>query len=207
MLSLQKEAKHELIDYVQLMSLLADYKAPHRKISGLLKSKVLIRIKKGLYVLGEEYRNNPINLAIVANLIYGPSYVSQEFALQYYGLIPERVEVITSMTNKRNKIYVTPIGRFTYTYLNTKKFQVGINWQNLGGEVYFLMASPEKAIADILSQHRSIKTVTELQQHLIENMRVDETDLKKLDPTRLAKIATYYAHPTVTLFNKYIQGI
>lgn len=58
----------------------------------------------------------------IANLIFGPSYLSQEYVLQYYGLIPERVELITSMTTKRHKHFAPPIGDFRYQYISPKRF-------------------------------------------------------------------------------------
>ena len=85
------------------MSYLQHLKAPHRKIHSLLKSGALIRVKKGLYILGDAYREEPISLLLLGNLIYGPSYISQEYALQYHGLIPERVDLVTSMTCNRKK--------------------------------------------------------------------------------------------------------
>jgi len=71
---------------------------PRDKISDLLKKGTIIRVKKGLYVFGEDNRKKPYSKEILANLIYGPSYISLDYALQYHGLIPERVEAVTSVT-------------------------------------------------------------------------------------------------------------
>lgn len=85
------------------MAHLKNFKAPHRKITTLLQSGAIIRVKKGLYVLGTDYRHTPIHRGLLANLLFGPSYVSCEYALSYYGFIPERVVIVTSMTVKRKK--------------------------------------------------------------------------------------------------------
>ncbi|OGT21162.1 MAG: hypothetical protein A3C55_05785 [Gammaproteobacteria bacterium RIFCSPHIGHO2_02_FULL_42_13] len=191
---------HDIIDYLHLMSYLKHYKAPHRKINTLLKTGTLIRVKKGLYVLGDSYRDEPICLELLANLIYGPSYISQEYALQYYNLIPERVVTVTSMTCKRNKHFTTPFGIFDYTYLNLKRFRVGVDWQPFRDNIRLLIASPEKAIADTLIQYHDIKTLSDMRTHLIDNMRIETDAINTLNLNRLEKIAQTYCHPIVTLF-------
>ena len=71
-----------------LLSLLGEYRRPNDKIARLLAAGDLVQIKKGLYVLGVEHRSSPVSLPLVANLLYGPSYVSLDFALSWHGLIP-----------------------------------------------------------------------------------------------------------------------
>ena len=61
-------------DYNLLLHALRDYKKPRDKIRGLIRGKDIIRVKKGLYVLGREY-NKPYSKFVLANLIYGPSYI------------------------------------------------------------------------------------------------------------------------------------
>ena len=102
-------------DYNLLLHALRDYKKPRDKIRGLIKDKDIIRIKKGLYVLGREY-NKPYSKFVLANLIYGPSYITGQTALAFWNMIPERVELIISMTTKRKKQFETPVGRFSYLY-------------------------------------------------------------------------------------------
>mgnify|MGYP003983253749 FL=1 len=87
--NLCKMSKGNELTYAQVMSCLStSYAKPRDKLTQLLKKKVLIRIKQGLYVLGEFLRKDPLNKELLANLIYGPSYVSLEWALSYYGIIP-----------------------------------------------------------------------------------------------------------------------
>ena len=78
----------------------------------MVKNEELIRLKNGFYLIADKIRQGPntiIPYEQVANLLYGPSYVSLEWALSFYGMIPERVHTITSMTLGRNKEYHTPI--------------------------------------------------------------------------------------------------
>lgn len=204
MLTLEAYSHNGIIDYVQLMSCLQGLRAPHRKINVLLKQGELLRIKKGLYVIKQQAA--AVNLGVLANLIYGPSYVSQEYALQYYSFIPERVETITSMSAKRHKLFMTPLGRFSYTYINSKRFSMGIDWVHIGNDLHFLMASPEKALADTLAQAPHLESKSVLEAHLLENMRIDNASLKTLSIARLEKIARAYRHKNVTLLFDYLKG-
>jgi len=203
--TLKNSTQHSVLDYGLLMSCLQRYKAPHRKITTLLQSGEIVRVKKGLYILGKQYRDEPINKALLANLIFGPSYVSQEYALQYYGLIPERVEMVTSMTTKRNKLFDTPLGHFRYCYLNPRRFTVGVDPVNIGGNTSVLFASPEKAIADTVAQYRKLGTINDMATHLIDNMRMDEHELMHLNMERLAKINHAYRNRSVSLFYRTLK--
>jgi predicted transcriptional regulator of viral defense system len=148
-------------DYNALISQLGEYKNQRSKISSLIKKKEIIRVKKGLYVLGEDYQK-PFSHEILANLIYGPSYISLEFALSHYGLIPERVNTITSITSKRNKIFKTSIGNFTYNYLPLKLYPVGLRRVEIEHKRAFIIASKEKSLADLLYRFRKLDSLDDL---------------------------------------------
>src|SRR5699024_7904040 len=111
-----------VLTHSTLLSLLEGYKAPNYKIHTLLKEGRLIGLKKGLYAVAPVEKNQLISLPLVANHLYGPSYVSLEFALYHYGVIPEYVADITSVCTKRGKMYDTPLGRFTYQQLPSEYY-------------------------------------------------------------------------------------
>ena len=136
-------------DYGFLVSELrrAGYIAPAKKIHDMMKSGVLIGVKKGLYALSPSYARGPICKETLANLIYGPSYVSLDSALSYHGLIPERVEAVTSGTTGRSRVFDTPFGAFTYHSLPPVRYAFGVLLETRG-TTPFLIASPEKALAD-----------------------------------------------------------
>ena len=81
-------------DYLALMNALRDYRYPRDRVTKLLASGRIVRVKKGLYILGDELRGGPFSREILANLIYGPSYISLEYALSYHQMIPEWVRHI-----------------------------------------------------------------------------------------------------------------
>ena len=108
-----------------LKLLLGNYSSPNDKISSLMASGDIIQIKKGLYVVSEDYRSKKISKEIIANLIFGPSYLSLDFALSYYGIIPERVAITTSITTKRGKYFSTTFGNFYYIHAS---YEYYYNW-------------------------------------------------------------------------------
>ncbi len=184
-------------DYNLLLHALRDYKKPRDKIRSLLRDTDIIRVKKGLYVLGKEY-NKPYNKFVLANLIYGPSYITGQTALAFWNMIPERVELMISMTAKRKKEFETPIGRFSYLYCPQKVFNIGIRLEDTGDQKKILIASPEKALCDITAMQTHISTKKEMKEFL-ELMRLDYSVYKKLDLSLLEKIKTGYGRQSIKL--------
>ncbi len=60
-----------------------------------------IPLKRGIYVLSNDLHQQPLSMGFIANNLLSPSYLSLEYALSYYDLIPEKVTVYTSVTTKR----------------------------------------------------------------------------------------------------------
>jgi predicted transcriptional regulator of viral defense system len=174
-----------------IKTLLADYRRPNDKISELIANQALIPIKRGLYVLNPKRTGRPLSLSLIANILYGPSYVSLDFALSYYGLIPEAVYEITSITTGRAKTYDTPVGRFSYEHASLKSYPLGIaSVANESGH-FFLMATPEKALCDKLMQTSNLRinNVTTMLNYLEQDLRLDHDEFAKLDPELLRRIA------------------
>ena len=200
--TLRRDCPGEVFSYTFLMDHLQSYANPRGKVGRMLRSGEIVRVKKGLYVFGNEYRNGSINRGILANLIYGPSYLSGLYALAQHGLIPERVETVTNMTTQRNRQFTTPFGRFEYLYLNARRYTVGIDWRQVSESERCLFASPEKALADVIARERDLVTVDELTEFLVENLRLDEELLIDLHLERMAKISAAYGSPVVRLLNE-----
>ena len=95
---LRQAIPFEEFDYQTLLDSLRGYAFPRKKITSMLHKGEILRVKKGLYLFGEGQRRSPYCRELLANLIYGPSCISLEYALHYHGLTPERVETITSVT-------------------------------------------------------------------------------------------------------------
>ena len=150
---------------------------PQNKLAALEKSGAIIRVKKNLYVVAQGL----ISRELVANHLYGPSYLSLQSALAYYGMIPERVYSVLSMTLKRSKTYRTPLGEFSYQTVNASYFHLGSNQEPVAQSYTFLLASPTKAICDMIvgTPNLRIQSVSALRDYLFADMRLD-FDLEQL---------------------------
>ncbi len=198
-------APTDIVDYVFLMELFKDYKQPRLKIAYMIKKGALIRVKKGLYVLGPPYNRGMYRLEVLANLIYGPSYVSLEYALGYYGLIPERVVELTSITCSRNKNFNTPVGRFSYHYLHLHKYPIGVTYQAMekGG---FLMASKEKALADCVARRVDLKTLFAVADYVV-GLRIEASELAKISLKKMHDIAKIYQSLQVDFLQEVLKDM
>jgi predicted transcriptional regulator of viral defense system len=207
--TIRKEIPQEEFDYQTLLGCLKDYARPRDKISDLLEKGIIIRVKKGLYIFGDEYRRRPYSREILANLIYGPSYISLDYALQHYGLIPERVEAVTSVTTGRSRKFSTPVGIFTYRMIPLGAFRIGMDRIEIGEGRAFLIATPEKALADKLHDVRGIgiQTQKELSNYLEEDLRIDTAALKELKPMNLDAIARRYRSRRIRLLTDLVRHI
>lgn len=205
MKDLRKAVEFEEFDYQVLLDALKGYKKPRDKISLLLTNGDIIRVKKGLYIFGESWRKGPYSIELLANLIYGPSYISGEYALAHYGLIPERVYIVTCVTTGKKKAFNTPVGNFTYQHLNSERYQPGIILKGIDAKRSCLFASKEKALADVMHFTPLIESEEAMSDHLLENMRMDAALLKKIDSREMKKIAESYGSKNVDLLNAVLE--
>ena len=174
-----------------LKSLFPCIKSGNQKIRLLELDKQIIRLKRGLYVINPEITGKILSAELIANHIYAPSYVSMSSALHYYGLIPEAVYTVQSMTLKHSRDFDTPLGRFEYTYISRDSFSVGLT--NIKKEDYaFVMATPEKALCDLIanSSNVNLRYIKDAEIYLEEDIRMELDDLKQMN---------------VDIFNEYIK--
>jgi len=198
---LRQAIPFEEFDYQALMGALAGYARPRDKVTDLLAKGVIIRVKKGLYIFGEKWRRKPFSREVLANLLYGPSCVSLDYALHYHGLTPERVEAVTSVTLKRGWRFTTPVGLFLYSNVPEAGFAVGLGRVELEDGRAFLIAAPEKALADKLRQGRGLglRTQKECLAYLVEDLRIEEAALRELDAGLLDELSQTYGSSRVAL--------
>jgi predicted transcriptional regulator of viral defense system len=194
--SILRFAKTVYVTSQNLKPLLNTYTNSDDFISRMVKSGELIRLKNGFFVIAEKIKDIPAPYEQIANLLYGPSYISFEWALSYYKMIPEGVYVVTSVSTNRSKSFKTPIGTFDYTYLNHKRYSIGIDQrENTSGR--FLIATPEKALADLVYCKSKKIEKEDLLSDLIEARRMDEDCLKNLNKSHLLEIAKNYRSQSI----------
>jgi predicted transcriptional regulator of viral defense system len=167
-----------------LYSLYHDLKQPKDKLSELERKGMIIRIRKGLYVVSKKVHNLDISRELVANHLYGPSYVSLESALAHYGLIPERVFMMRSVCMKLHKQYETPLGHFDYIKVPGNYYRIAIRQEIVDNSYSFLIASPEKALCDkiMTTQNIRIQSVKAMREYLEEDLRFDMPALASFNP-------------------------
>jgi hypothetical protein len=205
---IRREIEEEIFDYQTLSHALCHFGKPRDRITRLLASGDILRIKKGLYCFGEALRKRPVSREQTANLIFGPSYVSLDSALSIHGLIPERVVEVTSVTTGRSRGFTTPLGRFTYRTLSGARYSIGAELAGEGRE-RFLIASPEKALVDkVWSDSRfSGQRMSGYEAYLFEDLRISAEALRSIDPSRLSRIVEAYASRKIdTLFRFLTRG-
>ena len=207
MIQLRNKSPGEEIDYTFIMDCLKNYRSPRAKLTSLMKNEDIIRVKKGLYIFGSDYRKGPYSPEIMANKIYGPSYISKEYALAYYGLIPEYVTEVTSVTTKRSRDFDTPIARFSYAHLPKKLYAVSFNLLQVREGSTALIATPEKALADLLYfRNDNLETSHELKELLFDDLRLDENLVNRMRIGIFTEIQEAGGAPTLRLLIDWLRG-
>lgn len=180
---------------------LNNYKAPENKIARMVKQGMLYPIRRGIY---ETRRDIPGYL--IAGSVYGPSYLSFDFALSRYGLIPEAVYTFTSATygKKKNKTYQNIFGTYTYRDIPGEVYHLGIMFEK-EREYIYQIATPEKALCDKLYISPVIHNKKELYALLFDDLRIDEDEFAKMDRQRLLDFAPRYRSTNLNIFCKILK--
>ena len=166
-----------------LLDVLKDYRRPYDKLMELVQQGYLVQLRKGLYHASDLVNPKIPEPFCIANHLYGPSYVSQEAALSYWGLIPERVYTVSSVTTNSSKEYRIPTGTFTYTHLPSPYYSLGIQSLALTPRQTILIASPEKALCDkiVTTSGINLRSTKQARVFLLEDLRMDVERLQGLD--------------------------
>jgi len=166
--------------------------SPDRQFSLLKRAMAageVVRIQRGLYCLAAKYLRQKIDPLVLAQRIYGPSYISLETALSYHGWIPEAVYAVTSTSLDRSREFETPMGHFSFSRVPQKTFYAEVARVKKEDGGSFLLASPLKALSDYVYVHkldwRSARPV-------VESLRVDESSLAAVDPASFDRLLGNY---------------
>ncbi len=117
-----------------------------------VKKGHLIMLRRGLYAVAEDVKK--MDSMVFATKMYQPSYVSMEMALFFYGIIPEAVFTVTSVTTRKTKQFNTQLGNFSYQKIKKEAF--GGYETKTNEKISFNMALPEKAMVDFFYLKRNI---------------------------------------------------
>lgn len=150
----------------------------NKQLSVWASQNKIVKVKNGLYALSKDYMEHALSAEVIATKLYGPSYISLEYALSFYGIIPEAVFEITSVTTKPTRTFQTPFGIFRYRTMKTSCF-FGFSTKKQGNLSYHI-ALPEKAMIDFLylNGYRFMPVFQTWQDLRLQNLH--NLDFKKL---------------------------
>ena len=160
------------------------------------KKGYLVRLRRGFYAF-PEYLGKPDSAVYFAGRIYNPSYISLHSALSFYGMIPEAIAVITSVTSRKTASFTNDFGVYSYKSVR-EDLMFGYIPRQLSGGRAIPYATREKALLDLLYLYPFYKTESE-----ITDLRLDGEIMREdLD---LAKLEEYLARFGSTALEKRVQ--
>ena len=167
---------------------LTHYANPTSRIRQLVLKGDIFPIVKGIYET-----NGDLPGHLLSPIIYGQSYLSFEYALSHYSLIPEAVYVYTSATHgkRKTKQYHNHFGTYLYRDIPSDVFNQGVDYRIEQGYGY-LLASPEKAICDMLYKISPVNNRSELEELLFSDLRIEASELLRLDMDKMEQLAQMY---------------
>jgi hypothetical protein len=176
------------------------------QLSRWQRQGLIVKLKRGMYMLNKDDRRVEPWRPFIANQLHAPSYVSLEYALNFYGLIPERVADVTSITTKKTMRFSTPKGTFIYQHIKPAAFRGFKTFKDEAGLTCF-MALPEKAVVDFIYLNlEKFKAGDEMvfeQSYRFQN-------LEDLDKKLVMELAALYGSPklirVLSSFCSFIDG-
>ena len=175
-----------------------------------VNGKIKRDIDKGLLfplVRGIYETNSHTDGFLLSSYIYGPSYLSFEYALSFHNIIPERVVVYTNATfNKRkSKSYQNHFGLFTYKDVPKDAFPFMVKVYEEDSYAYFI-ASPEKALCDLLYMKKPFLSIRELKMVLFEDLRISRDVFDQLNFEDILFLSNKYISNNIKYLKKYIES-
>ncbi len=198
---LRQKISATYFDYQRLKNAISGQANKRRFIGSLIAKGYIVKVKKGLYIWGEALNPEGYSNLVLANLLFGPSYVSLEYVLSHYGMIPERVATVTSVTFKKNKSFSTPVGHYEYKHLHRDAYAIGVKLITIQNRETALIATPEKALLDTIALRvKTIAPATSLSNLLDDDLRLDRDVFAQLNHPRLFEYSVMYRSAAVKHF-------
>lgn len=154
----------------QVLSFQPDF--DRNNISRWIKKGYIIKLRQSYYTF-PEYRSKPGYSLYFANRMYNPSYISLHSALSFYGLIPEAVVQITSVTTLKTIFFANDLGEYSYKSVK-ENMMFGYELKPMNDDRTLKIATPEKALVDLLYLYPFYDNDREL-----EELRLDEEFLQQ----------------------------
>lgn len=179
----------------------SNYANPLDKIKRDADSGLLIRLTKGVYET-----DSRVDPCFLASSILSPSYLSFDWALSHYGLIPEKIFSITSasLDVRKRKTFNNKFGRYEYRDVPSSVFSEGLTYLE-SGDYMVKIATKEKAICDSLSKWRVVYSVRSLKELLFADKRIDEGEFSTCDFQLMMRLASLYKKTNLEVLMKFIR--
>ncbi len=140
----------------------------------------ILRLKPGLFLLNKEFRKSHAHPFLIAGMLHSPSHVSLESALSYHGLIPEALFQVSCVTSARSRTYKTPVGVFSFQRVPLNYPKAGVESFKIDKNSWAFIATPLRAIADLVYLRREVNWKRDGLSFLTESMRIEIEDLRNL---------------------------
>lgn len=157
----------------------------HRAVS----AGEIIRLKPGLFLLAPEFRKTHPHPFVIAAMLHSPSHVSLESALAHHGLIPEAVYQVASVTSSRSRTFNTPIGVFSFKRIPAVNPRAGVRAHKIDGRSWAFVATPLRAIADLIYTRKDVSWEKDGLVFLTESMRIERDDLENMSFESLSEVS------------------
>ena len=168
-----------IFDFASVLVLCGESRESTRvSLHRMKKAGRIIELKRGLYAFAAPYRRLPLNAAKLANLLYAPSYLSERWALSWYGVIPEKTAIYTSVTTRPTRSFENAIGVFQYRTIQTTLFGPYRTDTIMGQQVS--IARPEKALFDLWYLEHGEWARARMEAYRFEPRAVDTAALRAL---------------------------
>ncbi len=163
-----------------------------RNYSEWQKAGYIVPLRQGWYAFAD-YMNKPDYARYFASKIYAPSYISLHTALSFYGMIPEAVVTITSITTCKTTQFENIFACYSYQTIKPSLFW-GYEPKQMSDEKTYMLATPEKALIDLLYLYPQYSTEEEMRE-----LRLDEDFMQnELDKERLLEYSDRIGSPILT---------
>lgn len=183
-----------LFDESVVRNLFPDSTSGGRKllVHRAIEKEEVVRLKPGFYCLAPTYRKSNPHPFIIAAALHSPSHVSMESALAHYGLIPEAVFQVCSVTTQRSRTFKTPMGTFVFSRIPSKNPMAGVESVKVDANAWAFVASPLRAIADLVYLRKEINWEKDGLRFLTDSLRIEEDDVRQLDPGCLNEVCASF---------------
>ena len=190
-----------IISTKELLEKYKKYLSPKMKIKNEISKGTYLKIIRGLYET-----NKNVEPYLLAGYIKSPSYLSFEYVLSSYDIIPESVYTYTSATSleKHTYEYQNVFGRYSYHDIPNNAFAKDVNHIEKDGYSYNI-ATKEKALCDLLAIKPPLKNKKELYSYLLDSLRIDLDVLLQMDLDKLIELSKFYNRKNLDLFAKLME--